>query len=319
MNYIVLDMEWNQPSPGDVLKYENQYCLNNEIIQIGAVKLSNHLIIEDTFSINIKPTIYKKINRNVKKLTGIDENILSDAPPLNEAISLFSKWCGNDYVFLTWGYDDITVLGENLKYFGLDTSWLPGCYNVQMIFCAQTENENRQYSLAYAAEYFKLELNEPLHNALTDAYYTALVCSKLDLDKGISGYRAIVFKDKSIPEHMKNIIFKRSFKAVKGYKRIVDLATVSNPECYECKKKLGVIKAAQNGPFVYLTIGKCKEHGEFAQYVRVNKTDEDTFCANQQYFSIDEYNREYFMTKAEKLNERHLKRKKKKDSIMLIK
>ena len=39
MNYIVFDMEWNQPPAGAKLEYENDCCLSNEIIQIGAVKI----------------------------------------------------------------------------------------------------------------------------------------------------------------------------------------------------------------------------------------------------------------------------------------
>lgn len=30
MNYIVLDMEWNQPSPGLKIEYKNDRCLANE-------------------------------------------------------------------------------------------------------------------------------------------------------------------------------------------------------------------------------------------------------------------------------------------------
>lgn len=319
MNYIVLDMEWNQPLPGTVLKYKNDYCLNNEIIQIGAVKLSQDCSIVDTFTINIKPSVYKKINSNVKKLTGIDDKLLSDAPGIADAINQFKAWCGEDYVFISWGYDDITVLGENLKYFGLDAEWLPGCYNLQMIFCAQTDNENRQYSLSYAAEYFKITLDKPLHNALTDAYYTALVCSNLDIEKGISTYRAIVFKDKSIPEHMKNILFKRKLKAITGFSEVLEKTGALKPHCYICGKSLRKIKFGKNGNFSFLYIGCCKEHGTFAQHVRINKTENDTYSALQQYFSVDEYNIDYFSQKADKLNNLDIKRKKRTERLNLLK
>ena len=44
MNYVVLDMEWNQPYPGEKLVYRNNLCLSSEIIQIGAVKLSEKCV-----------------------------------------------------------------------------------------------------------------------------------------------------------------------------------------------------------------------------------------------------------------------------------
>jgi len=309
MNYIVFDMEWNQPYPGERLLYKNNACLNNEIIQIGAVKLDESCEITDTFSMNIKPSVIKKLNHNVKKLTGIDESLLNDAENIKAVAEKFRRWCGEDFVFITWGYDDMGVLGGNLKYFSLDTSWLPECYNLQMIFCSQTDNENRQYSLSYAAEYFKIETDKPLHNALTDAYYTALVCGKLDMKKGISTYHAMIFKDKSIPEHMKNIIYKRNHPSADGYDAIIEKCGINSPACYQCGKKTDIVKQSKNGSFNYLMISKCEHHGEFANVFKINKTGEKTYNATEQCFAINKYNREYFLDKAKKMELSDKKRK----------
>ena len=56
MNYIVLDMEWNQPWPGSpsarkVLPVQ----IRGEIIQIGAVRVSEDQQVMDEFQILIKP------------------------------------------------------------------------------------------------------------------------------------------------------------------------------------------------------------------------------------------------------------------------
>ena len=42
MNYIILDMEWNQPGYADTALCRNGVCMKNEIIQIGAVKLDEN-------------------------------------------------------------------------------------------------------------------------------------------------------------------------------------------------------------------------------------------------------------------------------------
>ena len=76
MNYIVFDMEWNQPPAGANLEYENDCCLSNEIIQIGAVKIGEGKNFEDTFSVNIRPRKFTQMNHNVKKITGIDDRQL---------------------------------------------------------------------------------------------------------------------------------------------------------------------------------------------------------------------------------------------------
>lgn len=313
MNYIVFDMEWNQPYPGEKLVYRNDLCINNEIIQIGAVMLDEKCRIIDTFSINIKPSLFRKLNHNVKKLTGIDQALLDSSEKIEPAVEKFRKWCGDDFVFVTWGYDDIGVLGSNLKYFDLDTSWLPECYNLQMIFCAQTDNENRQYSLSYAAEYFQIVTDKPLHNALTDAYYTALVCQKLDMSKGISEYRAMVFKDKSIPEHMKNIIYKRSYKSCESYEKIVNSCGMSSPVCCECGKQLEITKKAANGLYHHLVMGKCSLHGEYAHIYKLSKNAEKSFSSVEQCFEIDDYNKGYFLAKAKKMLLSDSKRKQRTD------
>lgn len=313
MNYIVFDMEWNQPYPGEKLIYKNNLYINNEIIQIGAVKLDEKCNITDTFSINIKPTVFRKLNYNVKKLTGIEPEMLENAEPFEPSMEKFKNWCGDDFVFVSWGYDDIGVLGTNLKYFSFDTSWLPQCYNLQMIFCSQTDNENRQYSLSYAAEYFKIETDKPMHNALTDAYYTALVCSKLDMEKGVSGYHAMIFKDKSIPEHMKNIVYKRNHPAVKGYDKLLEKCGITTFKCFDCGNDVQITKKASNGLYNYLIMGKCKIHGEFAVIYKINKAGEDSYNAIEQCFKVDKYNKNYFASRAKKMISSDKKRNKQKN------
>ena len=113
MNYIVLDMEWNQPMPGVRLEYKNDRCLANEIIQIGAVKMDENLQIIDTFEINIKPQELKHINHNVRKLTGIDDALLADASDLATAIAEFRTWCGTISAFwaTTFRISDFRPIG----------------------------------------------------------------------------------------------------------------------------------------------------------------------------------------------------------------
>lgn len=307
MNYIVLDMEWNQPYPGAKKYYRNGHGLDNEIIQIGAVKLDREKQITDSFKIYVKPQVIKRLHHHVEKLTGIDEKMLADADSLEKAVEHFREWCGTDYVFLTWGYDDIGVLGNNLAYFGLPTDWLPPFYNLQMIFCAQTENLNKQYSLTYAAEYFHIALDKPLHDALTDAYYTALVAAALDLDKGIDSYRAMVFKDETIPEHMKNIRYKKNYTPVEGYHALLEKTQIASPVCCECGRPLENPDRAQNGKFSFLTIGTCPEHGEFAKALSVSAGNDDRFGATEMFYALDRYNKPFFLKKLKKM--RHANRR----------
>ena len=74
MDYIVLDMEWNQPWPGSpsarkVLPVQ----IRGEILQIGAVRVTEAGQVADEFNVLIRPKYYRKLNRRVSKLTGIKE------------------------------------------------------------------------------------------------------------------------------------------------------------------------------------------------------------------------------------------------------
>ena len=123
MNYIVLDMEWNQPWPGSPSsKKVLPVAIRGEIIQIGAVRVTEDQVVSDEFQTMIKPKYYRHLNRRVSKLTGIKESQLRDeGVPFPEAIETFRGWCGEDIVFLTWGFDDIGILRENLQLHGLET------------------------------------------------------------------------------------------------------------------------------------------------------------------------------------------------------
>ena len=71
MNYIVLDMEWNQPWPGSPsAKKVLPVQIRGEIIQIGAVRISTDREVGDEFQVLIKPKFYRRLNRRVSKLTG---------------------------------------------------------------------------------------------------------------------------------------------------------------------------------------------------------------------------------------------------------
>ena len=85
MNYIVLDMEWNQGYPGaGVFIGDSRKILAGEIIQIGAVKLDENFKLLDTYSKLIKPVFYRKMHFKVEQLTGINAR-------LSQMLRLLSK------------------------------------------------------------------------------------------------------------------------------------------------------------------------------------------------------------------------------------
>ena len=152
MQYIVLDMEWNQPWPGS---YAAQKVLpvqiHGEIIQIGAVRLLETGKIADEFQVLVRPKYYKKLNSRVSKLTGLrDARLREEGLSFPEALERFRDWIGGPCIFLTWGFDDITVLEDNILLHDGEPDWITQWYNAQMIFNAQTGCGNTQKALSTA-------------------------------------------------------------------------------------------------------------------------------------------------------------------------
>lgn len=188
MYYITLDLEWNQAYAEKALAVQKRLAcrLRGEVIQIGAVKLDKNMALCGSYSIIVKPRWFRKLHKHVSALTGITQAQMDMGVSLPEAVVRFRKWCGEDFAFLTWGPDDIPMLKDNLHAHGEPFDWLNSAYDLQPIFNRQTDGIGKQRSLEYAMEAFGIEPKLPAHDALNDAFFTALVAQKLDVAKGIA-------------------------------------------------------------------------------------------------------------------------------------
>ncbi len=304
MQYIVLDMEWNQPWPGSpsaqkVLPVQ----IRGEIIQIGAVRVTEDQQVADEFQVLIKPKYYKRLNRRVSKLTGIKEAQLRDnGAPMVEAMEKFRSWCGEDVVFLTWGFDDITILRENLRLYGLDESWVTRWYNAQMIFNAQTDGTSSQKALKTAMEIFGIEATRPAHDALGDAYHTALICARLDLKKGMDQYGKAL-KDHDNGFHGAELPGCIGRKVFYGYgDKKEALGAMSGPEnkCPTCLSQMtGTRWFAQPG-HRYMDLANCPACGKFLIRVRLSDQPDGTIRVSRLTYEATSEAAEAYARRAEK-------------------
>ena len=283
MQYIVLDMEWNQPWPGS---YASKRVLpvkfRGEIIQIGAVRLTDRQIVGDEFQILIKPKVYRKLNKKVSSLTGIKDAQLAEfGVPFPEAMEQFRDWCGEDCVFLTWGFDDIGILKENMALHELESEWVDRWYNAQMIYNAQTDGSSAQKALKTAMQMSGVEASRPAHDALGDAYHTAIVCSRLDLLRGITEY------GKSMEDHengfhgaeLPGCLSRRVYHGLTDKEEALELLGGDENRCPKCEQSmtLGPWKSQQSRR--YIAMAACPEHGNFLLRVRLAPEEDGTLKA----------------------------------------
>ena len=304
MNYIVLDMEWNQPWPGSpssrkVLPVQ----IRGEIIQIGAVRVTEDQQVLDEFQIMIKPKFYRHLNRRVSKLTGIKESrLLEEGVAIPYAMEQFRTWCGEDVVFLTWGFDDIGILRENLQLFGLPTDWTEKWYNAQMIFNAQTDGSTAQKALKTAMEIFGIEATRPAHDALGDAYHTALICSRLDLRRGAEEYGQALkshengFHGAELP----GCICRQVFYDYADKRAALAAMTTEENKCPLCDGKMLSSRWFAQPGHRYMDLETCPEHGKFLIRVRLSEQQDGLIRVSRLVYEATSEAAEAYARRAEK-------------------
>ncbi len=300
MFYITLDLEWNQAYAQKALAVQRQLScrLRGEVIQIGAVKLNESMQPCGSYQITVKPKYFKKLHRHVSELTGITQDRLELGTPLGEAEASFRKWCGNDFVFLTWGPDDIPMLKENLHVHSIDSAWLDRTYDLQVIFNRQTDGSNRQRSLEYAMEYFEIPQRLPAHDALNDAYFTALVAAKLDVKGGIAAY------DSVRGEHLEVGVIGDADGGDDGYVTIDEMLNDeinSAPTCPICKAKLAKSgKPLHTKGQKYTLVFNCESCGDMILTLKLHRNFNDTWRAKRTLDKATDEKLESYRTGIEK-------------------
>ena len=189
MQYIVLDLEWNQPTGYNSPAYKSvRGKLLFELIQIGAVRVDEQLHITDSFTRFISPKHYSALHPRIAQITHIRQEDLDDAADFATVLNEFAQWCGDDYVFLTWGPDDSSVLQHNIDFFKCEARLSPA-YDLQRRYADINGNTKERAGLKTAMDELQIVPDDslPFHNALNDAYYTALVFAALpDPEKVLS-------------------------------------------------------------------------------------------------------------------------------------
>ena len=182
MDYIVMDLEWNQNPYG---KNNHHPDIPFEIIEIGAVRVTEDREIRDSYQQVIRPRVYKRLHYKIQEITHFTEEELSYGKDFKRAIVEFLEWCGDDYMFCTWGSMDLTELQKNMRHYKLERILeFPLFYvDLQKMFSLRYDDGHMKRTLTSAVEYLEIPEENAFHRALSDAYYTAKVMQVMDFEK----------------------------------------------------------------------------------------------------------------------------------------
>jgi len=178
--FVVFDMEWNQPMPGKEYPFDVSK-LTGEIIEIGALKYvydNGEIIYKAAFSTDIAPVKYTKLHYHVKKVTHKKNSDLLNGISFQEAYSQFRKFCG-DSILVGWGSSDPSMLKMNLEFFGMDSRLDMFFLDLQPIFSLFAGLQGSQRSVEAAVDFYNIEKKEIFHSATADAHYTGAVFEQI--------------------------------------------------------------------------------------------------------------------------------------------
>lgn len=282
MNYVVFDLEWNQSNTG---QEEEVARFPFEIVEIGAVKLDESGECQDEFTELIRPQVYKVMHRVTEKLIGLRMSELQDYECFPQIAKQFEDWCGEDFVFCTWGTLDLMELQRNRKFYGMEPlSAGPIPYlDAQKLFALtfDLEEPKKRRSLEDAVDYLKIKKDIPFHRALSDAYYTGKVFQVI-LQANPQVLKYVSYDVFNPPKNRKEEI-KHSFDTYFKYisrtfadkREMMADREVSSTKCYICHKNLRKkIKWFSSNTRHYYSLAYCDKHGYLKGKMRVNKTQE---------------------------------------------
>lgn len=320
MGYVVMDMEWNQAMSSQSAVFNKlPIRLRGEIIQIGAVKLTDDFQPGEEFQIDVKPVYFRRMHYKVEKLTGFDKERLESGVGFKEAFTKFREFCGDSCTFLTWGSDDKAIMEQNIIIHDLDWDWIDRWVNLQVIYNIQTQAGRSQTALATAMEHFNIEQTRVAHDALGDAYNTALICSKLNLEEGLKNYDSAsrVLTVHSGAAEGKNAPDAVEHRAFTGYDDRSDAFSdkeISSPLCPVCGEKMKCGRWVNQGDRRYMSLCSCKTHGNFLVRLKFRTAEDETWTVNRIMYKADSKMEEFYNSKIHPPR-RHRSRRKKKRAV----
>lgn len=307
MNYIVMDLEWNQGIRG---KDRENETIPFEIIEIGAVKLNSDFYEVGTFSRLIKPQIYREMHQITSQLVHINMKQLKREASFVEVMEDFLEWCGREeYLFVTWGPLDLTELQRNMEFYGMDPLFTgPAKFlDLQKIFSIAYEDAKIRRTLEWAIEYLDMEKDIPFHRAFSDACYTARILQELPHKEVLQK----VSFDLYVPPRKREDEVKIQFPDyVKYISRVFpDKKTafsdkeVASSKCYLCHRNLKkqIKWFTPNGKHYYC-VAYCELHGYLKGKIRVRKVEEGGLYIVKTTKFISEAQVQEILDKKEKKN-----------------
>lgn len=317
MNYIVLDLEWNQSNTGEEAEIKE---LPFEIIDMGAIKLNSGRSMISEFNQLVKPVVYRRMHKITSRIIHLHMKDLQKGRPFEEVIREFLDWCGKDYIFCTWGPLDLYELQRNMRYYELEplSDASIRFLDAQKLFSIAYEDRKQRRSLEYAIDFLHIEKDIPFHRAFSDAYYTAKILKELP-EEALANYSIDTFLLPQTKAEEIHVFFHDYMKYISrefsDKQEALEDREVISTKCYLCHKNLRkkIRWFTPNGKHYY-SVATCPVHGFMKSKIRIRKSESDGVYVIKTSKFISEEDCLKILKKREEAKE-HRKQKRKNSNV----
>ena len=181
MKQVVVDLEMN---PVSREFREVRRKLNEEVIEIGAVRLDENFQQEAEFQCYVKPE-YGPIKKHITSLTGITQAMVADKKTYAACFQDFVDWVGEEETKIySWSMSDIKQLRSECRYklTDFDIGWLNARWvDLQQEFDDRLGLHN-SLALKHALGAMDHKFEGTQHTALADAINTSAILTLMQDD-----------------------------------------------------------------------------------------------------------------------------------------
>ena len=181
MKHVVVDLEMN---PVSREFREVRRKLNEEVIEIGAVRLDENFQQEAEFQCYVTPE-YGPIKKHITSLTGITQAMVADKKTYAACFQDFVDWVGEEETKIySWSMSDIKQLRSECRYKlpDFDIGWLNARWvDLQQEFDDRLGLHN-SLALKHALGAMDHKFEGTQHTALADAINTSAILTLMQDD-----------------------------------------------------------------------------------------------------------------------------------------
>ncbi|WP_338596919.1 3'-5' exonuclease [Clostridium baratii] len=254
MGYVIIDLEFNNlnnitkyyPDFYEKYEYINSLEVQNEIIEIGAIKVDKYMKVIGKWKAYIKPSILPILNPEIIDITNITNKDLEKGISFEEGMDKLKSFVSDD-ILCSWAKDDVAQIIINAHHHNYENlKWIRNYLDIQE-YTSNVLGVKKSLSLKNALKRLNIKIdNSLLHDALNDAEFTVQVFRKL-------------YNHRILKNYLIQNIYDMPAITVKELDGITLECNKIKSLCPRCKKKIQLAFDYMPYRWRFISVGRCSK------------------------------------------------------------